>query len=67
MGIPRGNISVELKDFFRLPNRKFNTIDFMLNRYVKAMEHQYDGLIFNHEEKEYIIGSTNNGYIKWKP
>ena len=31
------------------------------------MEHNYDGIIFNHEEKEYIVGATNNGYIKWKP
>ena len=31
------------------------------------MEHKYDGIIFNHEEKEYVIGTTNNGYVKWKP
>ena len=31
------------------------------------MEHENDGLIFNHENKEYVIGTTNAGYIKWKP
>jgi hypothetical protein len=67
LGIPACNIPIELKDFFRLTNRKFNVIDFLLRKYISQIEHENDGLIFNHEDKEYVIGTTNPGYIKWKP
>lgn len=56
-----------MKDFFRLTCPKFNVIDFMLKKYIKCLTHENDGLIFNHEEKEYVLGSTNSAYIKWKP
>lgn len=39
----------------------------MLRKYVKCLPHENDGLIFNHEEKKYLRGTTNPGYIKWKP
>jgi ATP-dependent DNA ligase len=67
LGIQPHKITVELKDFFRLTCRKFNLMEFMLQKYVKLTEHDHDGIIFNHEEKEYLIGTTNPGYIKWKP
>ena len=48
LGIPPFRIAVELKDFFRLTCRKYNVVDFLINKYVKMMNHKYDGLIFNH-------------------
>jgi ATP-dependent DNA ligase len=42
-------------------------MDFLLNKYVKMIEHENDGIIFNHEEKEYVLGTTNPAYVKWKP
>jgi ATP-dependent DNA ligase len=60
-------IEVRVKDFFRLTSPKFNMMDFMLKKYVKCLPHENDGVIFNHEEKPYLLGTTNPGYIKWKP
>jgi ATP-dependent DNA ligase len=39
----------------------------MIRKYVKCLPHENDGVIFNHEEKPYLLGTTNPGYIKWKP
>lgn len=64
---PCHRIEVQLKDFFRLVNRKFNVIEFMLSKYAQMMLHEYDGLLFNHEAKKYVLGTTNEGYVKWKP
>ena len=63
------SIPVILKDFFRLTNRKYNICEFMLTKYISKglLPHANDGLIFNHEEKPYILGKTNDGYQKWKP
>lgn len=60
-------IEVRVKDFFRLTSPKFNMVEFMLKKYVKCLPHENDGIIFNHEEKPYIRGASNPGYIKWKP
>lgn len=65
--VPPHRIEVRLKDFFRLTSPKFNIVEFMLKKYVKCLPHENDGIIFNHEEKPYLLASSNPGYIKWKP
>jgi ATP-dependent DNA ligase len=67
LGVPSHRIEVRVKDFFRLCSPKFNMVEFLLKKYVKCLPHENDGIIFNHEEKPYLRGTTNNGYIKWKP
>jgi hypothetical protein len=65
--IKNPKIEVRMKDFFRLTCPKFNVNEFMIKKYVKCLPHENDGLIFNHEEKPYLLGVTNPGYVKWKP
>ncbi len=65
--IKGGRIEVKMKDFFRITCAKFNMTEFMLKKYIKCLPHENDGIIFNHEEKPYLLGTTNLGYIKWKP
>lgn len=67
LGVKPSLIEVRIKDFFRLTCPKFNMTDFMIRKYTKCLPHENDGLIFNHEEKPYILGGTNGGYVKWKP
>ena len=67
LGVKPSLIEVRIKDFFRLTCVKFNMTEFMMRRYTKCLPHENDGLIFNHEEKPYVLGTTNLGYIKWKP
>ena len=45
---------------------KYNMLKFMLLKYIKLLPHENDGIIFNHDQKEYLFGE-NSGYIKWKP
>lgn len=75
------SIDICLKDFFRLTCNNYatsetmkkyklphqpTTIEFLKNFYIPALPHENDGIIFNHDEKPYILG-VNNGYLKFKP
>ena len=39
LGVPEHRIPIELKDFFRLTNRKFNVLEFLLKKYLRHVEH----------------------------